>query len=98
VEQIRAKLNQILKESKLWDGDIANLQVTDAKEDTIEIRILVSARNSSAAWDLRCEVREKLLAYIQSELALAIPHHRSLVQSAQADGNPPSARVHSALN
>jgi len=98
VDQIRAKLNLILKESKLWDGDIANLQVTDAKEDTIEIRILVSARNSSAAWDLRCEVREKLLAYIQSELALAIPHHRSLVQSAQADRNPPSARVHSALN
>jgi hypothetical protein len=87
LEQIRTKLNQIVNQSKLCDGDIATLQVTNAKEDTIEIRILVSARNFSAAWDLRCEVREKLLVYIQPALASAIPHYRSLVQSAQAERN-----------
>src|SRR5262249_37711279 len=59
VDQIRAKLNEIVKESKLWDGEIAKLQVTGAKENTIEIRIILSARNSSASWDLCCEVREK---------------------------------------
>jgi hypothetical protein len=87
VEQICTKLNQIVKESKLWDGDIANLQVANAKEDTVGIRILVSARHCSGAWDLRCEVREKLLIYIQSALASAIPHHRSLEQSAQIERN-----------
>jgi hypothetical protein len=55
VEQICTKLNQIVKESKLWDGDIANLQVANAKENTVEIRILVSACNCSTVWDLlRC--------------------------------------------
>ena len=53
VERIRAKLNEIVEESKLWDGDVANLHVADAKENTIELRILVSPKNSSAAWDLR---------------------------------------------
>src|SRR6188768_1981510 len=54
---IRQKFRDIVKESKLWDGQTAALQIIDFKEGTMELRLLMSARSSGAAFDLRCEVR-----------------------------------------
>ena len=68
---------EIVKASKLWDRQVATLQVTDASENTVEMRALVSARNADAAWDLRCEVREKLIAFLQSEYTNALPRRRN---------------------
>ena len=62
VEAIRDELGRIVKASKNWNGEVINLQVTDAKERTIELRAIMSANSSGAAFDLRCEVREKLIA------------------------------------
>ena len=73
VDPVRQKLMEILHQSALWDGKVANLQVTDALVDQVELRALVSARNPSALWDLRCEVREKLLAFLQVEYPHAPP-------------------------
>jgi small-conductance mechanosensitive channel len=53
VSVIREKYKDILKESKLWDGQVAALQVTDFKEGVMELRLLMSARSSGAAFDLR---------------------------------------------
>ncbi|HLH11027.1 MAG TPA: mechanosensitive ion channel domain-containing protein, partial [Methylovirgula sp.] len=61
VDRVREKLNEIVKNSKLWDGRVVNLQVTDASEHSIQIRALATARNSQDVWDLRCEIREKLV-------------------------------------
>jgi len=76
VERVRKKLVQIANDSKLWDGRVVNLQVSDAKPDSIELRALVSARTSPMAWDLRCEVREKLIAFLQAEYPDALPRQR----------------------
>ena len=76
VETIRKKLNDVVSQSKLWNGKVVRLQVSDCKETTIELRALVSADNASAAWDLRCEVREKLIEYIQREHPYALPRRR----------------------
>jgi small-conductance mechanosensitive channel len=76
VEAIREKLMEIVAQSKLWNGKIANLQVSDCKETSIELRALVSADTASAAWDLRCEVREKLISYLQRECPTALPRRR----------------------
>ena len=76
VERVRKKLVQIANDSKLWDGRVVNLQVSDAKPDSIELRALVSARTSPMAWDLRCEVREKLIAFLQAEYPDALPWQR----------------------
>jgi hypothetical protein len=46
---------------------VVSLQVSDAKEWAVELRALVSARNAPQTWDLRCEVREKLVAFLQRE-------------------------------
>ena len=62
---IRDKLAEIVKNSKNWDGRVVNLQVTDAKENTIELRCLMSARSSGEAFDLRCEVREQLIDFLR---------------------------------
>lgn len=73
VEEVRQELYRILRESKLWDGKVWALQVTDAKERTIELRALVSAANASTAWNLRCEVRERLITYVQQNYPASLP-------------------------
>jgi len=73
VDRVRQKLKEILHESKLWDGKVSGLQVTDILDDKIELRALVSARTPGQTWDLRCEVREKLLGFMQTEFLDAPP-------------------------
>jgi small-conductance mechanosensitive channel len=77
VARVREKLNQIAHASPLWDRKVVNLQVTDAKENAIELRALVSARNGPAAFDLRCEVREQLIAFLREEYPGALPRRRA---------------------
>jgi small-conductance mechanosensitive channel len=84
VERVREKLQEIVSASKLWDGKVAKVQVTDAKESVIELRATVSARTSSAAWDLRCETREKLIGFLQAEHPEALPRRRNEVVEARA--------------
>jgi len=76
VERLRQKLDDILRESPLWDGNVGRLQVTNTTQETVELRALMSARNSSQAFDLRCEVREKLIAFLQAEYPHALPRQR----------------------
>ncbi len=67
LDRIREKLQEIVHGSDLWDGNVVNLQVTDSTENTLELRALVSARNAGDTFNLRCLVREKLIAFLQSE-------------------------------
>jgi small-conductance mechanosensitive channel len=76
VQIIREKLNEIATQSKLWNGKVVNLQVTDCSETAIQLRALVSANSASAVWDLRCEVREKLIDFLQREYPSALPRRR----------------------
>ena len=76
LDALRQELTRILHASKLWDGKVNVLQVTDAKDRTLELRALASARDASAAWDLRCEVREKLITYIQKHYPNSLPRWR----------------------
>jgi small-conductance mechanosensitive channel len=78
VELIRAKFNDILKQSNKWDGNVGALQLTDFKEGSMELRCLMSARSAGTAFDLRCEVREKLIDFLQSEHPEALPRSRQI--------------------
>ena len=77
VERVRQKAHEIAKASPLWDGDVFAVQVIDFKPTVMEVRILVSARDSAEAYDLRCEVREKLIAFIQEEYPETLPRTRA---------------------
>ncbi|MFL1897304.1 mechanosensitive ion channel family protein [Aquimarina sp. 2-A2] len=76
IEALRTELKNILDNTPLWDNNVQNIQVTNATKEAIEIRALMSARNSSDAWDLRVLVREKLLIFIQQHHKESIPHTR----------------------
>ncbi len=83
--ELRAELERIVQESPRWDGRVMVLQVTNASERGVELRALVSARDSSTAWDLRCEVREKLIEFLQRRYPSSLPRLRAeLVGSPQA--------------
>ena len=64
LDPIREKLEYYLKTNSKWDGRVQNVQITDSKEWYKEIRILVSSADSSINWDLRVEVREEIINFI----------------------------------
>jgi hypothetical protein len=76
VEAVREELGRILRESAHWDGKVNVLQVTEARERTLELRALASAASASRAWDLRCEVREKLVAFLRERYPETLPRVR----------------------
>jgi small-conductance mechanosensitive channel len=75
-DAMRAELDRILENTPLWDRRVKVLQVTDAKERTVESRILVSAKNSPTAWDLRVHVREKMVEFLQKNYPESLPKTR----------------------
>ena len=97
VDRVREKLKEIVTGNPLWDGKVQVVQVTDTPNNMVQLRALVSARNSGQAWDLRCEVREKLIAFLQAEYPHALPRQRAELigglQGAYAEGVPRGPRV-----
>ncbi|OYW29677.1 MAG: mechanosensitive ion channel protein MscS [Caulobacter sp. 12-67-6] len=76
IDALRAKLEEIAKASRLWDGNVVNLAVTDITAQVLEVRCLVSGRNAPTVFDLRCEVREKMMAFIAENLPDALARQR----------------------
>ncbi|HEY9532960.1 MAG TPA: mechanosensitive ion channel domain-containing protein [Mucilaginibacter sp.] len=76
IDSVRNELNRLLTTTNLWDKRVGILQVTDSKERTMELRVLVSASNSSKAFDLRCFVRESLIRFIQENHSDTLPKVR----------------------
>jgi small-conductance mechanosensitive channel len=76
VDAIRAELDRIVQGSTNWDRQVCGVQVTDTSPQGIVVRALVSAADASRAWDLRCEVREQLVSFLQREYPGALPKLR----------------------
>ena len=73
---IRAKVEQLLTATDLWDGRTWGVQITDSDEYTVTVRILVSAKNSGHLSDLRAYLREQLISWIVTEEPWARPAQR----------------------
>lgn len=67
VAPVRAKFEEVVRASRLWDRKVAKLQVIEARENTVEVRGLVSAATPDQLFDLRCEIREKVLDWLRTE-------------------------------
>jgi small-conductance mechanosensitive channel len=80
VDALRLEQSRVLAASELWDGEVDVIQVTDATEQTVQLRCLMSAANSPQAWDLRCLVREHLIGVLQSSQPAALPRQRMRLQ------------------
>jgi small-conductance mechanosensitive channel len=77
VESLRAELRAVCEGSKLWDGRVCVLQVTDAVGGNVRLRALVSAADAASLWDLRCLVRERLVAYVWQHQRDSLPRVRA---------------------
>ncbi|MFF5294679.1 mechanosensitive ion channel family protein [Paractinoplanes globisporus] len=83
IEALRAELRAVCEGSSLWDGRVCVLQVTDAVGGNVRLRALVSAADAAALWDLRCLVRERLVAYVWQHQPDALPRLRADLESAE---------------
>lgn len=77
VAPVREEFHRILKDTKLWNGRTAAFQVTDFTEHAMQLRAIMSANNASAAFDLRCLVRERLIAFLQQNYPESLPLNRA---------------------
>ncbi len=88
-DSLRQELTRLLESTPLWDKKVNVLQVTDSKETTVEIRILVSAKDSPTAWDLRVYIREKMIEFIQKNYPESLPRTRVILENKEPIKNTP---------
>lgn len=77
IDELRAAAQREVEASTFWDRRAFGLQITEATAGLVRARVMVSAANSSALWDLRCLVRERLVTWLQQEHPSALPRHRA---------------------
>lgn len=76
VDKLRAFMDEALKKNPFWDGKVNVLQVTDCTPQSMELRALASAKDSSSAWDLRVQMREDLIGFIRENFPDYLPRSR----------------------
>lgn len=82
LEPLRKELERLLQEvPQLWDGRVSVLQVVETSERAIQLRVLVSSRDSSSGWDLRCYIRENLITFISHKHPQSLPQLRAAFQA-----------------
>lgn len=77
LEGLRTELKRLCEAAKEWDKRTCVLQVADCNEKAMQLRALVSAPDASQAWDLRCKVREGLIAWLRLNAPENLPHVRA---------------------
>ena len=93
VEEVRKELRRICESTKLWQGNVCELQASDSTERTVQLRALIDARNSDDAWNLKCLIREKLMQFLQEKYPGSLPRTRGELRakvSAEARNGSPS--------
>jgi len=94
LDPLREELQRLCKAAPEWDGRVCVLQVVEAGEHAMQLRALVSSADSGRGWDLRCRIREGLIAYIQRDYPQCLPRRRTEpVELA----TPPSPEAHAPL-
>lgn len=83
IDPLREEFARLLEASPDWDGVTSSVQVVEAGEKAIQIRFLMSAKNSSTLWNLRCSMREGLIHFIQQHYPEYLPRYRAQLQEKQ---------------
>ena len=87
MDRIRERLREIVHAAPLWDGKVFDVQVADCNAQVMTIRVIASARSAMQSWDLRCEIREQIIAFLRDECPEALPRERlAYVTSASGQG------------
>ncbi|MBW4935875.1 mechanosensitive ion channel family protein [Marinobacter sp. F4206] len=93
ISPLREEFARLLRQAPQWDGKVETVQVTDSDDRTIQVRFLMSAPDSSQAWDLRCALREGLITFLQENYPEYLPRIRArLVDGEELEELSPSPR------
>lgn len=76
LDPIRAKFYELVEGNARWDGRVKHMQVTELTRDAIEVRFLVTAKDSPTLFDLRCDIREALIQWLAEEMPHAVVRQR----------------------
>ena len=90
--EVRKALQRICETDERWDGRVCVAQVTDSDRSTLQVRLLVSARNSGDLFDLRCAVRERMIEFLNASHPYALPRVR-VARAVRASGDSESRQV-----
>jgi len=74
--EMRRQLDLALERTDLWDGRVKVLQVTDAVGGWVRVRLLVTAKDAPTLFDLRCHVREHMVAWVRDHDGAGMPRQR----------------------
>jgi small-conductance mechanosensitive channel len=77
VAELRPVVGRIVQACPTWDRRFWNLQVVETSENAMQLRILATASDSSKAWDLRCQIREEVLAFMREHYPESLPRSRA---------------------
>lgn len=88
ISAVRDKVKGFVEEDENFDGRFWNVQITDADDKGMTLRVLCTAGDASKAWDLRCAVREKLITWLQAEHPGALPRLRATIASPDTETDP----------
>ncbi|TFB16724.1 mechanosensitive ion channel [Microbacterium sp. 3H14] len=95
MDALRAEFTRIVEASPAWDGRSSSALVTDAQGGYVTVRLVMSAKDSDDQWTIRCEVREKMMSWLQREYPDALPRTR-VEFGPQSDSAPASSTGSSA--
>lgn len=90
VDEVRAEVERVIAASSRWDGKVKGLQVTDTDKDVMTLRGVMTSRDAPTNWDLRCEVREKVLAWMQKTHPDSLPRLRAEIGAQGGSGGRPA--------
>ncbi|MGF6824306.1 small-conductance mechanosensitive channel [Microbacterium sp. ZKA21] len=85
MDAVREKFLEVVEASPAWDGRSASAVVTDSVGGNVTVRFVMSAKDSSDQWDLRCHVRESMMTWLQQDHPEALPRTRVLVDASTTE-------------
>jgi small-conductance mechanosensitive channel len=88
VQEVRAEAKRLIEAHELWDGVVANVQVTGTSERTVELRALMSSGTSPELWQLRCDIREGLIDWLQKNHPECLPRVRAELEKNEQSQEP----------
>jgi hypothetical protein len=76
MDAVRERFEQIIEASDAWDRRSSSVVVTGSEGGFVTVRFVMSAKDSDDQWTIRCEVREKMMTWLQQEHPEALPRTR----------------------
>ena len=76
VKELRAQLEVVVKGSGYWNEVALACQVTNLTPQAMEVRCLMSAKDSPTAFNLQCLVREEMMEWVKEHYPEAFPNMR----------------------